>query len=160
MPANQTFGKQISGRLDGVSPRFMVVLIAILVLSGCGIKKSPRLPEVKTPTGVKDLRVAVAGDDILLEWTTAGLEKKGDQAAQGFYVYRADEPTDAEICEGCPILFRRVGLVKIYRELEPEEVISYNESKRAGMRYIFKVVAFNDQGLLGEDSNLVRLTTD
>ncbi len=135
-------------------------LIVLLIMGGCGIKKPPKLPEVKTPTGVNDLRAAVAGEDILLEWSTAGLERKGDEAAQGFYVYRSDEPADAEVCEGCPTLFRRVGLVKIYRELEPEEVLSYREPKRAGVRYIFKVVAFNDHGLLGEDSNLARLTTD
>ena len=71
-----------------------------------------------------------------------------------------DEPAATEACEGCPILFKRVALVKVYRELEPEEVLSYRESKRVGVRYIFKVVAFNDRGLLGEDSNIVRLTTD
>jgi hypothetical protein len=140
--------------------RFLLVLIAVLALSGCGIKKDPRLPQINTPSGVRDLRVAVAGEDILLEWTTAGLERKGEKAAQGFYVYRADEPAATEACEGCPILFKRVALVKIYRELEPEEVLSYRESKRVGVRYIFKVVAFNDRGLLGEDSNIVRLTTD
>ncbi|MDJ0669114.1 MAG: hypothetical protein QNJ61_17665 [Desulfobacterales bacterium] len=138
----------------------VMMLIGMLLLTGCGIKKDPRLPKIKTPSGVGDLRVAVAGEDILLEWTTDGLERKGEKAAQGFYVYRADEPAATEPCEGCPILFKRVALVKIYRELEPEEVLSYREPKRSGVRYIFKVVAFNDHGLLGDDSNLVRLTTD
>ena len=140
--------------------RFFLVLIGVLLVIGCGIQKEPRLPKVKTPSGVDDLRVAVAGEDILLEWTTAGLERKGEKAAQGFYVYRADEPAAKEACEGCPILFKRVALVKIYRELTPEEVLSYREPKRSAVRYIFKVVAFNDHGLLGDDSNLVRLTTD
>lgn len=157
MPANQSFGRETSG---GVGQRWLAILVAVLVVGGCGIKKSPQLPDVKTPTGVKDLQVSVAGEEILLEWTTAGLENKGDEAAQGFYVYRSDESAGAEVCEGCPILFRRVGLVKIYRELAPEEVLSYREPKRTGVRYIFKVVAFNDRGLLGEDSNLARLTTD
>lgn len=150
------------GRCEGLRPHALIllVLIGILLLTGCGIKKDPRLPKVKTPSGVRDLRVAVAGEDILLEWTTADLERKGQKAAEGFYVYRADEPAGAEACEGCPILFKRVALVKIYRELEPEEVLSYREPKRSAVRYIFKVVAFNDHGLLGEDSNLVRLTTD
>jgi hypothetical protein len=31
---------------------------------------------------------------------------------------------------------------------------------RPGVRYVFKVVAFNKHDLLGADSNLVRLTTD
>jgi hypothetical protein len=131
-----------------------------LILGGCGIKKGPQLPEVDTPQGVKDLRAAVAGEDILLEWTTAGLKWQGDRAAQGFYVYRADEAVDAQACKGCPLLFRRVGLVKIYRELAPDEVLNYREPKRAGVRYTFKVVAYNAQGLLGADSNLARLTTD
>ncbi len=160
MPVCPTTGRQPSRgfRLAGIG--LPAALIALLIVGGCGIKKSPKLPKVKTPTGVNDLRAAVAGEDILLEWTTAGLERQGDQAAQGFYVYRADESVDAEVCEGCPTLFRRVALVKIYRELEPKEVLSYREPKRSGMRYIFKVVAFNDHGLLGDDSNLARLTTD
>ena len=153
------------GRLSGCGGLrgrgwLLLVLIGILLLTGCGIKKDPRLPKIKTPSGIDDLRVAVAGEDILLEWTTAGLAREGEKAAQGFYVYRADEPASTEACEGCPILFKRAALVKIYRDLAPEEVLSYREPKRSGVRYIFKVVAFNDHGLLGEDSNIVRLTTD
>ncbi len=138
----------------------LAVVAVVLVAGGCGIKKSPQLPEVKTPQGVNDLRATPAGEDILLEWTTAGLERKGDQAAQGFYVYRAEEPADGEACADCPILFRRVGLVKIYRELGAKEVLSFREPKRSGMRYTFKVVAFNQHGLLGADSNLVRITME
>ncbi len=151
-PAHQGFGV--------ICRRIIAIWVVILVVGGCGIKKAPKLPDVKTPKGVSNLRATIEGEDILLEWTTAGFERKGDLAAKGFYVYRADEPADVDFCEGCPILFRRVGLVKIHRELPPEEVLSYREPKRSGMRYIFKVVAFNDQGLLGADSNLVRLTTD
>lgn len=160
MSAGPTSGRDQQGDRGSIRRRLLPVLVAILVLGGCGIKKSPRLPDVKTPAGVRDLRAAVAGEDILLEWTTAGFERRGDRAPEGFYVYRAHEPPGAEVCEGCPILFRRVGLVKIYRELPPEEVLSYREPKRAGGQYIFKVVAFNDHGLLGADSNIVRLTTD
>ena len=83
--------------------RFLLVLIAVLALSGCGIKKDPRLPQINTPSGVRDLRVAVAGEDILLEWTTAGPERKGEKAAQGFYVYRADEPAATEASEPEPM---------------------------------------------------------
>ncbi len=139
---------------------WLVFAVVLLVVGGCGIKKSPRLPEVKTPRGVDDLRVTPAGEDILLEWTTAGLESEGEQAPHGFYVYRAEEPADTEACESCPILFRRVGLVKIYRKLDSEEVLSFREPMRPGVRYVFKVVAFNKHDLLGADSNLVRLTTD
>lgn len=160
MPAIRTIDIGAPGGLRDGGPKFLLALMVLFAFCGCGIKKSPKLPDVKTPTGVNDLRVAVAGEDILVEWTTSGLKREGDQAAQGFYIYRADEPADAERCEGCPILFRRVGLVKIYRDLAPEEVLNYREPKRAGVHYIFKVVAFNDQGLLGEDSNLARLTTD
>ncbi len=160
MGAQRPWGAAAAGRTPSRWMCWLAVVTVLLVAGGCGIKKSPRLPKVKTPKGINDLRAALAGEDILLEWTTGGLERKGDQAAQGFYVYRAEEPADSEACEGCPILFQRVGLVKIYRELGPEEVLSFREPKRSGMRYTFKVVAFNDHGLLGEDSNLVRLTTD
>lgn len=160
MPAVQARGEHDCHRFSVMRWGCLAVLVAVLIIGGCGIKKSPQLPDVKTPTGVRDLRAAVVGENILLEWTTAGFKRKGDMAAQGFYVYRADEPADTESCEGCPIFFRRVGLVKIYQKLPPEEVLSFREPKRSGVRYIFKVVAFNDQGLLGEDSNLVRLTTD
>ncbi len=155
-----TSGTQAAGGRRARRLCWLGVLVALMIAGGCGIKKSPRLPKVKTPKGVNDLRAALAGEDILLEWTTGGLERKGDQSAKGFYVYRAEEPADTEACEGCPILFRRVGLVKIYRELDSEEVLRFREPKRSGVRYIFKVVAFNDHGLLGADSNLVRLTTD
>lgn len=155
-----TIAPQVVFRLRDICRGLAAVLMVGLILGGCGIKKGPQLPEVQTPKGVKDLRVIVAGEDILLEWTTAGLKWQGDRAAQGFYVYRADEPAGTEVCEGCPILFRRVGLVKVYRELAPEEILSYREPKRAGVRYTFKVVAYNSQGLLGTDSNLARLTTD
>ena len=160
MGAHRPRGAPAVGRPVGRWLCGLAVVAALLLTGGCGIKKSPRLPKVKTPSGVNDLRATPAGEDILLEWTTGGLEREGDQAAQGFYVYRAEEPADSEACEGCPILFQRVGLVKIYRELGPEEVLSFREPKRSGVRYTFKVVAFNEHGLLGEDSNLARLTTD
>ncbi len=160
MRAERLRGGWACGRRVGYGAGWVAVVVALLLVGGCGIKKPPRLPKVKTPTGVNDLRVTLAGEDILLEWSTAGLKRQGDEAAQGFYVYRSQEPADTEACEGCPILFQRVGLVEIYRELAPEEILSYREPKRTGVRYIFKVVAFNDHGLLGADSNLARLTTN
>ncbi len=160
MPVYPSAGRRPPRVLRLAEVGLPAAMIVLLILGGCGIKRAPKLPKVKTPTGINDLRATVAGEDILLEWTTAGLERQGDRAAQGFYVYRSDAPADAEVCEDCPTLFRRVGLVKIYRELAPEEVLSYREPMRAGVRYIFKVVAYNDHGLLGEDSNLARLTTD
>jgi hypothetical protein len=147
-------------RTTTVGGLLLAALVLGLVWGGCGIKKSPRLPKVKTPQGVRDLRVALDGEDILLEWTTKGLAREGERAARGFFVYRADQPASEDECPGCPILFRRVGLVKIYRALAPEEVLSYREPKRPGVRYIFKVVAYNDREMLGDDSNLARLTTD
>ena len=160
MPAAEARPRRSHQSFRVIYRRLLTVGVVALVVSGCGIKKAPSLPDVGTPKGVRDLRATIAGEDILLEWTTAGLERIGERAAKGFYVYRADEPADADVCEGCPIMFRRVGLVRIYRELPPEEVLSYREPKRSGLRYIFKVAAFNDLGLLGADSNLVRLTTD
>ncbi|MBL0715666.1 MAG: hypothetical protein JJV98_18410 [Desulfosarcina sp.] len=160
MPAIPPIGVQSFEGRPVIRWGLLFVLTGMLVLSGCGIKKGPRLPHVGTPAGVDDLHAAVAGEDILLEWTTAGLDREGEKAAQGFYIYRSDEAVDAEACEDCPILFKRVALVKIYRELAAEEVLSYREPKRARVRYIFKVVAYNAAGLLGSDSNLVRLTID
>ncbi len=160
MPPSQASGDHTSGGWERIGRTLFHILAVLLLLTGCGIKKAPKLPDVDTPAGIRDLRVSVAGEDIVLAWTTAGLDRQGDLAAQGFYVYRADEPADADFCEGCPIMFRRVGLVKIYRPLPPEEVLSYREPRRSQVRYIFKVVAYNDHGLLGADSNLVRLTTD
>ena len=128
------------------------VLIGIALPVGCGKKGPPRLPDVEAPAGVADLKAALEGEEIVLTWT--GL------AAAGYSIYRSAEPEDEKPCEGCPILFKRVGKVPMAGEKNTPQNCEYRENWMPATRYHFKVVPYDDQGQLGSDSNIVAISTD
>jgi hypothetical protein len=140
----------------------LIGLAALLVcgaaLLGCGKKGPPALPDVKAPQGVRDLSVSRAGEEILLSWRKA--HKEDAQGVAGYMVYRSAEPADADACEGCPVLFKRVARIIAADAKDGAVKMTYREPYLPGTRYLFKVVPYDGQGQLGADSNIVRLTTD
>ena len=139
----------------------LVGLMAALLCAlpaGCGKKGPPRLPDVEMPAGVRNLAVALAGGDIVLNWTAVNAEKA--EGVDGYRIYRAADPVTADVCEGCPILFKPVATVPMGAGEAAAPKMTYREAQLPGTRYRFKVVPVDAQGRLGPDSNIVAITTD
>lgn len=142
---------------------FIVFLSAAAMFMGCGIKKDPKPPKALAPAGVSDLTYRRDGDQVYLEWVT-GVEGSIDVGeTAGFYVFRSKIPKVEPECPKCPILFDRVGEI-IFDEpqlelltIDQREYRTFDETLEKGYRYIYKVSAFSEAGLLGPESNSVEL---
>lgn len=147
--------------LSKATPRSMpwgvVFLIGLLLMAGCGKKGPPKLPDVAAPAGVRDLSAELVGDELALKWTAA--DDETSIAPAGYRVYRSAEPAGEEACAGCPVLFRPVARVPLAEGASMPQPLEYREPYVPNTRYRFKVVPYDAAGLLGPDSNIVRLVT-
>lgn len=146
-------------------PVLLLCLAAAVILAavpvGCGKKGPPRLPNIKTPTGVTDLTLAAEGAELVLSWTAPKVSEDEEASRPaGYLVYRSTEPVGEETCEGCPVLFQRVEKIPLAEDDETGQTQVYREALLSGTRYRFKVVSYDVRGQLGPDSNIVKIVTD
>ena len=143
-----------------------VALLLLLVGSsllcvGCGKKGPPRPPRRPIPVAVKDLEYTVRNDIIELNWTVPGKEQNRSAALPAAVkVFRSRLTAEEADCENCPIRFTVSGDIPIHRKRsEKSEPIrmSYSEFIEPGYRYIYKVTVFDEHGIGGKDSNIVKL---
>lgn len=134
-----------------------VGLIALMVLSGCGKKAMPQPPSGNRPPKVRDLGYSVTGNVINLSWTIPQTHAQAKSAVAGFYIYRSKQSGVEADCTSCPIQFLRIGDVLVRRPGpgQPEAPLVYAQTIEPGFRYIYKVNAYDDDGIAGRDSNLV-----
>ena len=79
-------------RCRNLTQFFIVLVTAVALLTGCGIKKDPKPPKALPPGAVSDLTYRRDGDQLFLEWNT-GVEESGAVAeTAGFYVFRSKKP--------------------------------------------------------------------
>jgi predicted small lipoprotein YifL len=132
------------------------LLMGTLLMTGCGKKGPPKLPDVEAPPGVTDLTAIREGEEIVLTWTAAPVREDKTGPA-GYHVYRSAEPAGAEDCPGCPVLFKRAARVPLAGEVAGSQSLEYRESLMTGTRYSFKVVPYDSRGQMGADSNIVSI---
>lgn len=135
------------------------VALCLAFPAGCGKKGPPKLPDIKTPSGVNDLAVTLEGGDVVLRWTVTPT-KKEDNVTAGYLIYRSAEPMSEEACEGCPVLFQRAAKIPLAETVPASNKMAYREALLPGTRYRFKVVPYDAQGQPGPNSNIVRIVTD
>ena len=123
---------------------------------GCGNKGPPEPPSGKKPPAVRDLRYSISATTINLSWTVPATTAKAQSPVAGFVIYRNQEPPGEEDCPNCPIIFKQVGDVPIPQAGPGAQPLVYQQTLEPGYRYIFKVRAYDDDGLAGRDSNLVQ----
>jgi hypothetical protein len=130
------------------------------MLSGCGNKNLPKPPRESRPPQVKDLGYSISEDSIKLSWTIPRTSDKGDSPATGFLIYRSMQSVSEADCVNCPITFLKIGDVPVRgsasERLEPSVV--FTQRIEPGYRYIYKIKAYDDDGVTGKDSNLIDFT--
>jgi len=146
--------------------RSIIVQILIIVafsvfLSGCGKKAPPKPPHQEEPPIVDDLSYSLDGDRLKLTWTTPEVKQEVKSDLGGFYVFRSKEPVSKSDCKNCPVIFKRVADILLQdTESSGRDSIKYAETIEKGYRYIYKVVVYTNNGVIGKDSNIVDLQVD
>jgi len=146
--------------------RSIIVQILIIVafsvfLSGCGKKAPPKSPYQEEPPIVDDLSYSLDGDRLKLTWTTPEVKRKVKSGLGGFYVFRSKKLVSESDCKNCPVIFKRVADILLQgTESSGRDSIKYTEAIEKGYRYIYKVVVYTNNGVIGKDSNIVDLQVD
>ena len=136
--------------------RIALVLVAVLLLAGCGRKLPPIQPGTYPPPAVKDLGYRVQGEEVVLSWTVPAAAPEKDSPAVGFKVLRSRQ-TEAEAeCLNCPPKFQEVANVRPFGPVETGGV-QHVERLESGYRYQFKVRSYTALNREGRDSNVVHI---
>ena len=144
--------------------RSIIVQILIIVafsifLSGCGKKAPPKPPRQEKPPVVDDLSYSLDGDNLKLTWTIPEVKRKVKSGLGGFYVFRSKKSVSEPDCKNCLKIFKRVADISLEHMGNSEkDSIKYAEVLEKGYRYIYKVVVYTTNGVMGEDSNVVDFT--
>jgi predicted small lipoprotein YifL len=144
--------------------RSVIVQILIIVafsifLSGCGKKAPPKPPRQEKPPVIDDLSYSLDGDNLKLTWTIPEVKRKVKSGLGGFYVFRSKKSVSESDCKNCPKIFKRVADISLeVMGNSGKNSIKYAETLEKGYRYIYKVVIYTKNGVMGKDSNMVDFT--
>ncbi len=136
------------------------LFILAYMLSGCGKKNLPKPPGGNRPPQVIDLVYSIRGDSIKLSWTIPKTSDKAKSPAAGFLIYRSKQSASEADCVNCPISFLKIGDVPGRGGVSgrPEPSVVFVQTIERGYRYVYKVKAYDDDGVAGKDSNLIDFT--
>jgi predicted small lipoprotein YifL len=138
---------------------FVMLTVLSLFWVGCGKKGPPRPPQRPLPPKVKDLAYSLRNDRVELSWTVPGAEGNSTSFPAAVKVFRFRRSAKEAGCENCPIRYTVSGDIPIQKkQAEKSEPIRmhYAESVEPGYRYIYKVTVYDEYGIAGKDSNVVK----
>jgi hypothetical protein len=126
---------------------------------GCGKKGPPHPPRRPLPPNVNDLAYSLRNDRVELSWTVPSVASRSASPPAAVKVFRSRLSAEEAGCENCPIRYALSGDIPIqkkqYEKSEPIRM-SYSESVEPGYRYFYKVTVFDEYGIGGKDSNIVK----
>jgi hypothetical protein len=136
------------------------LIVFASMLFGCGKKAPPKPPRVSSPPQVIDLGFSISEDSVKLSWTIPEASDKDESPATGFLIYRSKQSLSEENCANCPITFTKIEEVPVRSGVSgrPKSSVVFAETIEPGYRYIYKIKAYDDDGLVGKDSNLIDFT--
>ena len=132
-------------------------MASVFMLSGCGKKASPKPPSGNRPPKVTDLGYSISANTIKLSWTIPKTSDKAKSPATGFLIYRSKQSSAEDDCPNCPIYFLKIEDVPVRGGVsgKPEPSVVFAQDIEPGYRYIYKVKAYDDDGVVGRDSNVI-----
>jgi hypothetical protein len=135
-------------------------MASVFMLSGCGNKAMPEPPSGNRPPKVIDLGYSISENTIKLSWTVPKTSNKAKSPVTGFLIYRSKQSSVKADCPNCPIYFLKIGDVLVRGGISgrPESSVVFAQAIEPGYRYIYKVKAYDDDGVAGKDSNLIDFT--
>ena len=135
-------------------------MASAFMLSGCGNKAMPEPPSGNRPPKVVDLAYSISENTIKLGWTIPKTSDKAKSPVIGFYIFQSKQSSIETDCPNCPIHFLKIGDVLVRGGVsgKPEPSVVFSQPIEPGYRYIYKVNAYNADGVAGQDSNLIDFT--
>jgi len=140
--------------------QILIIVVFSIFLSGCGKKAPPKPSRQEKPLVVDDLSYSLDGDKLKLTWTIPEVKTKVNSGLGGFYVFRSKKSVSESDCKNCLKIFKRVADISLEHmgNYSGKDSIKYAEALENGYRYIYKVVVYTTNGVMGEDSNMVDFT--
>ena len=139
---------------------FLLVLAGSSFLwIGCGRKGPPHPPRRPLPPVVKDLEYSVHNNRVELSWTVPSAEDRSAAPPTAVKVFRSRLSAEEASCENCPIRYSVSGDIPIHKKRSEKSKptrMSYTEFVEPGYRYIYKVTVYDEYGIGGKDSNVVK----
>ena len=126
---------------------------------GCGKKGPPRPPRQPSPPPVQDLSYAIDNRRVELSWTIEGADDRSASSPVGYKVFRSKLSAQESNCEKCPLHFVEIGnlMVESKRAEKSKPIkMRFTELVEPGYRYIYKVIAYDNNGQGSKDSNVVQ----
>ncbi|MGD9412393.1 MAG: hypothetical protein PVJ54_11060 [Desulfobacterales bacterium] len=142
-----------------VAALFVVLAGLSLLWIGCGKKGPPRPPQRPLPPKVKDLAYSLRNDRVELSWTVPGGADPSASPPAAVKVFRSRLSAEEAGCENCPIRYTVSGNIPVQKKRSEKSKpisMSYAESVEPGYRYIYKVMVYDEYGIGGKDSNIVK----
>jgi hypothetical protein len=144
--------------------RWIVFVLAVLTgLSffwiGCGQKGPPRPPHRPLPPAVKDLSYVVYNQIVELSWTIPDAEGRKASPPAAVKVFRSRLTAEEASCENCPVRYSASADIPIHQKRSEKSKpirMSHTEFIEPGYRYLYKVIVFDEYGISGKDSNVVK----
>lgn len=133
----------------------MIWLAAAIIIGACGKKGPPEPPSGNKPPQVMDLGYSVTGNTIKLSWTIPQTSEKAKSPVAGFVIFQYQQPAHERECSNCPLIFKQVGDVPA-RGQPGSAPLVFTHTIEPGYRYVYKVKAYDDDGLGSRDSNFVQ----
>lgn len=136
----------------------LILLASAVIVGGCGKKGPPEPPSGNRPPRVRDLSYSTDENIIKLSWTIPQITEEAKTPAAGFLIYRFKQSAHEEECPSCPVIFKQVGDVPARRAGLGQPALApllFTQSLEAGFRYIYKVKAYDDDGMVSRDSNFI-----
>jgi hypothetical protein len=137
----------------------MIWLTAAITMGGCGKKGPPEPPSGNRPPAVVNLAYSITGTTIKLSWTIPQTTDKAKSPVAGFLIFRYQQPAHERECPNCPVIFKQVGDVPTRRAGSGQPGLAplvFSQTIAPGYRYIYKVKAYDDEGIASRDSNFVQ----
>jgi predicted small lipoprotein YifL len=145
------------------SKRMMALLLVLaassLVWIGCGKKGPPRPPQRPLPPTVDDLAYRLHNDRVELSWTVPVAAPGSASPAVSVKVFCSRLSSEEAGCENCPIRYNLSGDIPIQKKPSEKSKpikMRYSEPVEPGYHYIYKVTVYDEYGIGGKDSNIVK----
>lgn len=137
----------------------IIMLTAILILSGCG-KKGPPVPwETVVPKRIVDLEAISREERLLLEWTSPkeNTDKSPLIDLAKFQILRSEGTLIAGDCRGCGEKIKMIYEMKLdgKEEMWGKKISVFFEDQEARKVYVYQVVSVNRRGHPSSPSNPV-----
>jgi hypothetical protein len=132
-------------------------VVSALMISGCGKKAPPEPPSGNRPPKVSDLAYSISENTIKLSWTIPQTSDKAKSRVTGFLIYHSKQTSIESDCPNCPIYFTKIGDVLVRDKVTGANgpSVEFAQTIEPGYRYLYKVKAYDRDGVTGKDSNLI-----